>query len=89
MRRIQAWAELRREHSGLADSACNVSEAEELSIQHGLEKRLLCLEFREGRNWKEMRPETGLSLGCAGLCWPLGATAGNLDSVSWAMSDGS
>ena len=77
MRRIQAWAELRREHSGLADSACNVSEAEELSIQHGLEKRLMCLEFRGGRNRKEMRPETGQELGCAGLCWAPGATAGN------------
>lgn len=21
------------------------------------------------------------------LCWPLGATAGNLDYVSWAMND--
>ena len=81
MRRIQAWAELRRERSGLVDSACNVSEVEELSIQHGLEKRLMCLEFRGRSNWKQRRPETGQELGCAGLQEP--------QQGVWAKSDGS
>lgn len=69
--------------------ACNISEAGGLGIQHGLEKRLMCLEFRRKKLERDETRDRGRSWVVLAVLASERTTTGKWDSVSWAMSEGS